>query len=159
MAKEVIRLFGDVSGGAGLADLLRIGQDDKLHRDVHAALLRGLVRHGAQPSSSRVIAHAYTAPLPQWPFLDRLEVRPLLERAAQSADVTVAGAAVLPVHLLSETMQSWCIEHVALPLFSHPDENLRCTAMASYMSIADPECKLLPRLREVLLQRRDAVSL
>ncbi len=69
MAKEVIRLFGDVSNGAGFADLLRIGQDDKLHPDVHAALLRGLVRMCNRLFCMRVCIHKRYCSGPFWSAL------------------------------------------------------------------------------------------
>lgn len=64
VAKEVVRLLGELSRGAGYADLLAM-DGRALHRDVRVALLRAL-----------------------WDHLEQEETWPILERAARSPDPT-----------------------------------------------------------------------
>jgi hypothetical protein len=101
VAKEVVRLLGEVAGGAGYADLLAM-DGRELHRDVRVALLRAL-----------------------WDHLERDETWPILERAAQSSDPALAAGVVrIPADRLSPQAQRRLAALLAL-LLAAPDPKVR----------------------------------
>jgi hypothetical protein len=70
VAKETVRLLGELPGSAAYADLLAIAGQE-LHRDVRVALLRAL-----------------------WDHLEQPETWPLLEQAAESDDPALASGVI-----------------------------------------------------------------
>ena len=70
VAKETVRLLGELPGSAAYADLLAIAGQE-LHRDVRVALLRAL-----------------------WDHLEQPETWPLLEQAAASDDPALAAGVI-----------------------------------------------------------------
>lgn len=82
VAKEVVRLLGELPGEVGYADLLAIDARE-LHRDVRVALLRAF-----------------------WDHLEQEETWPILERAARSPDPAIAAGVVrIPADRLSPQAQ------------------------------------------------------
>ncbi len=124
VAKEVVRLFGDLATDEAWRELLRLDQGD-LQRDVRVALLRAL-----------------------WSFPDRPETWPILERAAQSPDAALAMAAsrVPAERLLPWAQQRLLAVHVTL--LRHADPAVRQAALLRCVDlpVADPERLLLPHL-------------
>ncbi len=101
VAKEVVRLLGELSGGAGYADLLTMDARE-LHRDVRVALLRAF-----------------------WDHLDREETWPILERAARSPDPAIAAGVVrVPADRLSPQAQRRLASLIAV-LLRYPDPKVR----------------------------------
>lgn len=97
VAKEVVRLMGEIPGEAAYRDLLAMDVEP-LHRDVRVALLRGL-----------------------WSHLERDETWPVLERAAASPDPALAtGLAAIPAERLSPAADRRLCALLAR-LLEHPD--------------------------------------
>jgi hypothetical protein len=106
VAKEVIRLIGDLKIEEAYQFLLVLGERDDLHRDVQVALLRAL-----------------------WVYLERPTTWPLLERAAISTDpaiATVVGR--IPANNLSPDAQAKLTALVAT-LLQHPDPQVRIVVL------------------------------
>ena len=82
VAKEVVRLIGDLSSEAAFIELQAI-DTRTLHRDVRVALLRAL-----------------------WPYVERSETWEIFTRAAQAPDITLArGVINIPADSLSPLAQ------------------------------------------------------
>jgi HEAT repeat protein len=105
VAKEVLRLLGDLPRAAGLGELLRRAEH-KLHRDVRIALLRAL-----------------------WPHLEEARVWPILEAAAADPDEAVCvGLADIPgVGLSEEAHQRWI--QLMARLLGHSSQRVRSATL------------------------------
>ncbi len=132
VAKEVIRLIGDLPPDVGYPELLAFARRD-LHRDVRIALLRTLDR-----------------------YLDRAQSWELLEEATRSSERELALA---PLSLSSlddaeslATTQSVATQRHVLrllaPLVTHPDAEAQREAVryCAMLGIADEEQTLTPTL-------------
>jgi hypothetical protein len=126
VAKEVVRLLGDLRLEEAYRDLLALDDRD-LHRDVRVALLRAL-----------------------WNHLEREETWPILERAAQLPDPALAAiVGRTPADRLSAAGQRRLTLLIAT-LLGHPEPRVRLSVLARcvQLPVADPEQALLPRLLE-----------
>ncbi len=140
VAKEVIRLLGELKTDAAYTELLALDARD-LHRDARVALLRAF-----------------------WDFLDRQTSWDILERAAQSPDEAVAAhVSRIPSSGLSLTSQSRLIGILAL-LLAHPAHKVRLDALnrCATLPVTDREHTLLPLFLAALGSRvedeREAAS-
>lgn len=148
VAKEVMRLIGDLPGEAAYQELLALEQRDDLHRDVRAALVRSISKD-----------------------LKRAETWDVMERAARSPDAEVALAPLLlgaqfPQEMLGreltnrpgETIGGHLLRWLAL-LLQHSKQAAwqRAINFCSSQALPDTEQVLLPRLLE-RLQTPDASS-
>lgn len=128
VAKEVIRLLGELPGGAAYDDLFAMAGEE-LHRDVRVALLRAL-----------------------WEHLERDETWPILEAAARADDPAVAAGVIrIPADRLSEAAQRRLVRLLAA-LLAHPNPQVRQDTLArcATLPLADPEQLLLAPLLAVL---------
>jgi len=101
VAKEVVRLIGDLKSEAAYRELLAIDERD-LHRDVRVALLRAF-----------------------WPYVEQPEVWEIFTRAAQASDVALArGVVHIPADGISASAQKRLTALVAL-LLVHPESEVR----------------------------------
>jgi hypothetical protein len=124
VAKEVIRLLGELPGDLAYGDLLAIAGEE-LHRDVRVALLRAL-----------------------WKHLERAETWPLLERAARDADPAVAAGVIrIPVERLSTESQRRIVALLAT-LLVHPEPQVRLDTLnrCATLPVADEAQALRPAL-------------
>jgi hypothetical protein len=102
VAKEAIRLIGDLKIEEAYQFLLALGEHTDLHRDVQVALLRAL-----------------------WVYLERPATWPLLERAAVSTDPAIATiVGRIPADYLSPDAQAKLTALIAT-LLQHPDSQVR----------------------------------
>ncbi len=128
VAKEVVRLIGELRGEAAYRELLSIERDE-LHRDVRVALLRAL-----------------------WDHLERDETWPVLDRAATSEDDAVArGVVRIPADRLSVEAQRKLAVLLAT-LLRHPEPRVRVEVLErlSALPILDSDRTLLPPLMHAL---------
>lgn len=101
VAKEVVRLLGDMGGQKAYRQLLEMADDD-LHRDVRIALLRAL-----------------------WNHLERDETWPVFERAAADPDWVVASRlADVPTYRLSQKSEER-LAGLLVQVLGHPDPEAR----------------------------------
>ncbi len=117
VAKEVVRLLGELSGGVGYAALLEM-EAQELHRDVRVALLRAL-----------------------WGHLEREETWPILERAARAPDPAIAAGVVrIPADRLSLQAQRRLASLIAV-LLAHSDPKVRLDTLwrLDQLPLADTE--------------------
>jgi hypothetical protein len=124
VAKEVVRLLGDIRAEGAFADLLALDPLD-LHRDVRLALMRAL-----------------------WNYLDREETWQILERAAISEDEALAiMAGRTSADRLSRGAQRRLLSLLALVL-QHPNGQVRVQVLdrCAHLPVADTEGVLLPRI-------------
>jgi hypothetical protein len=106
VAKEVIRLIGDLKIEEAYQFLLALGERNDLHRDVQVALLRAL-----------------------WVYLERPTTWPLLERAAISTDPAIATAVGrIPADHLSPDIQAKLSALIAT-LLQHPGPLVRIAVL------------------------------
>lgn len=109
VAKETLRLIGDLETEPALQHLLSISRKEDLHTDVRVALLRAL-----------------------WPFLyaSRPEAWDVFESAAQSDVVVIAKASVnFPEYALVETLDQPKLLNLLLLLLRHPSAPVRLHAL------------------------------
>jgi hypothetical protein len=128
VAKEVVRLLGDIGADDALADLLALDEGE-LHRDVRLALLRAL-----------------------WNYLGHDEAWEILQSAASSEDPAVAiMAGRTTADRLSSEAQRRLVRLISLVL-RHPEAQVRLAALVrcAQLPVADAEGLLLPRLLERL---------
>ncbi len=121
VAKEVVRLLGDLPGEEAYRALLAFNEEE-LHRDVRVALLRAL-----------------------WEHLEREETWPLLEQAATSPDAALATAVSrVPATRLSPAAGRRLCQ-LLTRLLQHPDPAVRSAALqrCNDLPVADPERVLL----------------
>lgn len=124
VAKEVVRLLGELPAAVAYADLLAIAGEE-LHRDVRVALLRAL-----------------------WGHLERAESWPLLEAAARDADPAIAAGVIrIPAERVSAQAQS-CLVGLLATLLAHPSPQVRLDTLArcATLPLTDREQALLPPL-------------
>ncbi len=128
VAKEVIRLMGELPGGAAYTDLLALDARE-LHRDVRVALLRAL-----------------------WDSLDRPATWPVLERAATSDDPAVAaGVMRIPADRRSpEALRR--LARLLATLLTHPVAQVRLDTLqrCATLPLPDPDHALMPALFQAL---------
>ena len=124
VAKEVVRLLGELPAAVAYADLLAI-TGEELHRDVRVALLRAL-----------------------WGHLERAESWPILEAAARDADPAIAAGVIrIPAERVSAEAQSRLVGLLAT-LLAHPSPQVRLDTLArcATLPLTDHEQALLPPL-------------
>lgn len=128
VAKEVVRLLGDLEDAAAYRALLDLAARS-LHRDVYLALLRGLAVHP-----------------------DHEETWTVLEQAARSLDPALAVAAGrMPAARLSVRAQSRLLDLLIL-LLARPEPEVRAGALARCrdLPVADPDRRLVAPLLTAL---------
>ena len=128
VAKEVIRLLGDLPAEAGYGDLLAMAHEE-LHRDVRVALLRAL-----------------------WGHLERPQTWPLLEGAAADADPAIAAGLIrIPAERVSVEAQRRLVA-LLVSLLGHPVPQVRLDTLVrcATLPIEDAERQLLPPLLAAL---------
>jgi hypothetical protein len=128
VAKEVLRLLGDLRTEAAYQDLLAWDARE-LHRDVRVALVRAL-----------------------WEHLERDETWAILQRAAQSEEYAVAAiTSRIPAERLSSQGQHRLLEIVIL-LLNHPNVRVRQRTLErlNELPIADPKGVLVEYLEQAL---------
>ncbi len=127
VAKEVVRLLGDLSGSdEAYRELLGLDKQP-LHRDVRVALLRAL-----------------------WARLEREESWTIVEEAARSTDPAVATVVGrIPTDRLSPRAQERLVGVIAT-LLAHPELRVRLDALqrCADLPVADPGQVLISRLLE-----------
>jgi hypothetical protein len=129
VAKEVVRLMGELATEEAYRELMARARQSELHRDIRIALLRAL-----------------------WSYLDRAETWELMEQAAASPDPAVATATGrIPAERLSEEGQLRLVRLLA-KLLAYPDPKVRLDTLArcSQLPVADREKQLLPALLAAL---------
>lgn len=133
VAKEIVRLAGDLRTDGAFAFLARTEAEPKLHQDVAIALAR-----------------AY------WNFLDRPEVWPRLHAAARSGPPPLARATIrIPPTGLSPDGQRALSQHLAL-LLGHSDAQIRKETLERL--IAMPPGQGAPALYQALAARLEDVD-
>ena len=124
VAKEVVRLLGELPGGAAYADLLAMAGED-VHRDVRVALLRAL-----------------------WDHLEQPETWPVLEQAATSDDPAIAAGVIrIPADRRSpEALRR--LARLLATLLGHPAPQVRLDTLqrCATLPMSDPDRVLLPPL-------------
>jgi hypothetical protein len=131
VAKEVVRLLGELPAPEALAELLRLGGHE-LHRDVRTALLRALWGHLDQPAAWEV-----------------------LETAAESPDPAIARSLVrIPAAGLDGDGQRRLVALVAR-LTTHPDAAVRVAVAGrcALLPIPDPDGAMIGALLPLLSSR------
>ena len=124
VAKEVLRLLGDIPSPAAFAELQRLS-GTALHRDVRIALLRAL-----------------------WGHLDRPEAWAILDEAGRSPDAAVMDGVVrIPADGLAESARTR-LSTLLLRLLEHPEPLIRLQILQRFVSlpVGDPDGTLLPAL-------------
>ncbi|MGL6075294.1 MAG: HEAT repeat domain-containing protein [Fimbriiglobus sp.] len=124
VAKEVVRLAGEL-GGEGVLNWFAELHERKLHRDVRAAMLRGL-----------------------WDHLERDETWAILEASAQSPEVgVVIGLASIPTDRASKVARER-VANLFLTLLEHPETTVRMAVLGRLMvsPIPDPDRRVLQAL-------------
>ncbi len=140
VAKEVVRLLGELPGGLGYGDLLTL-EARELHRDVRVALLRAF-----------------------WDHLEQEQTWPILERAARSPDPAIAAGVIrIPADRLSPQAQRRLAALLAM-LLAHPDAKVRLDTLqrVAQLPLTDTEqalvSPLFPALESALPDERLAAA-
>ena len=131
VAKEVVRLLGEIKTPDAYSVLLQIGAE-QMHRDVRVALLRAL-----------------------WDHLEQDATWPMLEQAARDPEAAVAGGVVrIPTDRLSPLAQPRLL-NLIVTLLAHPDPKVRLDTLARCVDLPlpDPAQTLLPPLLSALSSR------
>lgn len=131
VAKEVVRLLGEIKTPDAYPVLLQIGME-QTHRDVRVALLRAL-----------------------WDHLEQDATWPLLEQATRDSEAAVAGGVVrIPTDRISPLAQSRLL-NLIVTLLAHPDPKVRLDTLARCVDLPlpDPAQTLLPPLLSALSSR------
>lgn len=128
VAKEVIRLIGDLSTEVAYRELLALETRD-LHRDVYVALLRALWNYAEQPEAWNVF-----------------------EKAAQNPDSAIARGVV---HIPEDGLSPDALQRLTMltaTLLGHPEHEVRVATLQwrSQHPLADYEHVLLNRLLSLL---------
>ncbi|RYX86831.1 hypothetical protein EON83_01220 [bacterium] len=128
VAKEVVRLLGDLKLPEAFDYLLEMGQRD-LHRDVRVALLRALWEHLEDPRS--------------WPILEAAAINP------DPAVATMAARTTNPRLSLESRSR---LNTVLAQLLRHPDSRVRLQVLqnGAIGAISDPQNQLLEPLLDCL---------
>lgn len=124
VAKEVVRLIGDLSSEVAYRELLAMEARD-LHRDVHVALLRAL-----------------------WSYVERDETWEIFTRAAQAPEAALARGVV---HIPEDGMSPGTQRRLATltaTLLAHPEPEVRIATLQwrSHHPLTDHEQVLFSRL-------------
>ena len=124
VAKEVVRLIGDLSSETAYRELLAL-EARELHRDVRVALLRAL-----------------------WPYLEQAETWDVFTRAAQSPEAALARGVV---HIAADGMSPVAQRRLATltaTLLAHPEPEVRMATLQwrSQHPVTDEEQVLFVRL-------------
>lgn len=124
VAKEVVRLLGEIGGADAYQDLLKLDTPET-HRDVRIALLRAL-----------------------WDHLDKPQTWAVFERAVNDKDWVVAGKlADIPLGRLSEDAEERVIQLLATILGRpEPEARLDLLKRAAYLPLRDARRSLFRRL-------------
>lgn len=124
VAKEVVRLLGEMGGAEAYADLLRLDKPDT-HRDVRIALLRAL-----------------------WDHLDRPETWAIFERAVRDPDWIVASKlADIPLGRLSTDAEERVVKLLSTILGrAEPEARIDLLKRAAYVPLRDVWRSLFQRL-------------
>ena len=124
VAKEVVRLLGEMGGEEAYRDLLALDRPG-VHRDVRIALLRAL-----------------------WDHLDRPETWSIFERAATDPDwVLSSKLADIPLGRLSTEAEARVVELLARILSrAEPEARLDLLKRAAYLPLRDERRSLFTRL-------------
>ena len=128
VAKEVVRLLGELRSDEAYGDLLALDGRAQ-HRDVRVALLRAM-----------------------WEYPERPETWAILERAAASPDAALAAiAGRMPADRLSPASRQQLVRLLSM-LVTHPDPRVRLDALNRCISlpVADTEQVLLPHLLDTM---------
>jgi len=136
VAKERVRLTGDVSGEEAYQELLALARR-KLHRDVRIALLRVLSGHVTRSAI--------------WPILEEAARSPEAEMALSALPRNIAANQFeQPVEGEIETVEQHLLRLLVL-LLNHPESQVRLGALrSSWLSIQDQQRLLLRRALELL---------
>ncbi|GHO47908.1 HEAT repeat domain-containing protein [Ktedonospora formicarum] len=129
VAKEAIRLIGELETDEAYRELLAQNQREDLHRDVRVALLRAL-----------------------WPYLDRQECWEIFSEAAHSEDSAIAqGIMQIPADGLSRQARARLVSLLAT-LLEHPDAHIRQETLRRCVQspVSDKEHVLYPGLLALL---------
>ena len=124
VAKEVVRLIGDLSSEAAYRELLTL-EARELHRDVRMALLRAL-----------------------WLYTEQEETWKVFTRAAQSPEAALArGVVHIPADGMSPEAQRR-LAHLTATLLAHPEPEVRMATLQwrSQHPLTDDEQILFTRL-------------
>jgi len=116
VAKEVVRLLGELGGRDSYDELLALDQRPDLHRDVRIALLRAL-----------------------WDHLERSETWPVFERAVAHPDWVVASKlADIPLGSVSATAQDRVVE-LLVRILGRPEPEARLDLLrrSAYLPVTD----------------------
>lgn len=134
VAKEVMRLLGDLDSPEAFDFLLEVGERD-LHRDVRVALLRALWEHLEDPRS--------------WV---------ILEAAAQSDDPAIATMAARTTHPRLSTATRTRLNALLAGLLRHSDARVRMQVLqnGAVGDISDPQNQLLEPLLACLDSKVEA---
>ena len=128
VAKEIVRLIGDLAFEAAYRELLAL-EAGELHRDVRVALLRAL-----------------------WAYPEQPETWEIFTRAAQAPDTAIArGIVHLPTDNQSPIFQRRLVELTAT-LLAHPESEVRMATLQwrSQHPLTDHEHALFARLLALL---------
>ena len=125
VAKEVVRLLGELGGAAAYQEILALDQKEDLHRDVRIALLRAV-----------------------WDHLERPETWPILERAVAHPDWVVASKlADVPLGRLSLAAQERVVDLLVRVLGrEEPEARLDLLKRCAYLPVTDGKRTLLRAL-------------
>jgi len=128
VAKEVVRLMGDLSSEAAYRELLAL-EARELHRDVRVALLRAL-----------------------WPYVEQAETWEVFTRAAQAPEAALARGVV---HIAADGMSPVAQRRLAgltATLLAHPEPEVRMAALQwrSQHPVTDDEQVLFARLLSLM---------
>lgn len=167
VAKEVVRLVGELPGEEAFQTLLGLDRPD-LHRDIRIAVLRAMWDHLDRPEAWERFERA--ASDPDWVVASRLTDIPLgrlapeveqrltrllarvLDRPEIEARIDLLGRlAGLPLRDEERVLFAVCLARMAGP---HPDEHAAATRAALLRMLPDEADALVARMRELLPQRR-----
>jgi hypothetical protein len=129
VAKEVVRLLGELGTEEAYQELLALADQETLHRDIRVALLRAL-----------------------WSYLERTETWEIMEKAVASSDPAVASATGrIPAEGLSVESQVRLVRLLArLLAYSEPKVRKDTLERCGQLPVADRERQLLPPLLRAL---------
>jgi len=173
VAKEVVRLLGELGGRESYDELLALDRKPDLHRDVRIALLRAvwdhLEREETWPILERAVAH------PDWVVASKLADVPLgrLSASAQERIVDLLvrilkrpepearldllrRCAHLPLGDAKRTLLRALVAHLGAP---RPDESLAAAQAVLVRMTADEVELVIERLRELSSRRQLMVVL
>ena len=130
VAKEVVRLLGELPPAVAYAELQRMAKtQEKLHRDVRVALLRAFWDHLEEPTT--------------WPILDAA--------AADEDPAVAAGVIRIPAERLTPTSENHLVNLIRA-LLQHPAPRVRLQTQQrlATLPVNDPQAVLQNPLRETL---------